>query len=446
MADQTARFPLPTPEIHVWVAYLTARCNFACDYCIQKPNMVPGQKRKPWGRYQELSGREWVESLNAFPVRPEHPLILTGGEPSLHKDFAFIASRLEGYELDMTSNLTFDIDAFSKEMRAHGKQFATSFHTYHPKFIAPEKWLDQAERLRDSGIVKAPVFSMVQLQRFPHFRDDEHDKNIGKLVELADRRGLLYQFNEFRGTHMGKAFNRDKRFQIECTSAWVNIDPEGSIYNCQYHLTERKNAFGNITAIDECRTLPQMGEFFSCTDFGYCDPCHENSGHGAFRDREGKIFRRTDDDARVYLQWMEPAAIHDVGRRYFAQGDLEEAEHALLAAIGKQRDSGDAEDGETWADLGVTLYDTGKKKQSLAALLHAIELGVTRTEIVASAVVVADELDMRDHARQSILRYVPAQNLDRIEQAIQATQPELDLDSTIAPTPAGAPAAAPIPR
>ena len=29
-----AAFPLPTPEIHVWVAYLTARCNFACSrYC-----------------------------------------------------------------------------------------------------------------------------------------------------------------------------------------------------------------------------------------------------------------------------------------------------------------------------------------------------------------------------------------------------------------------------
>ncbi|MCR9246956.1 MAG: radical SAM protein [bacterium] len=417
-------FPIPTPEIHVWVAYLTARCNFACDYCIQKPNMVPGQKRKPWGRYKELTGREWVDALNAYPVRPEHPLILTGGEPSLHKDFAFIASHLEGYELDMTSNLTFDIDAFAKELRAHGKQFATSFHTYHPGFIAPEKWLDQAERLRDSGIVRAPVFSMVNLHRFPHFRSDEHDRNIQKLVELADRRGLLYQFNEFRGTHMGKAFNRDHRYQIDCTSAWVNIDPEGWIYNCQYHLTERKNAFGNVTDISNCKPLPKMGEFFACSDFGYCDPCHENSGHGAFRDRDGKVFRRTDDDARIYLQWMEPAAIHQVARRYFAQGDLEESEHALLAAIGKQRESG-TNDGETWADLGVTLYDSGKKKQSLAALLHAIESGVTRTEIVGSALVVAQEVGMTDHARQTILRYVPAQILSRTEQAIRAMEPDL---------------------
>ncbi|MCA8950869.1 MAG: radical SAM protein [Planctomycetes bacterium] len=422
------RFPLPTPEIHVWVAYLTARCNFACDYCIQKPQMIPGQRRKPWGRYRELTGRQWVDALNAFPVRPEHPLILTGGEPSLHKDFAFIASRLEGYALDLTSNLTFDIDAVAREMHAHGARFATSFHTYHPKFIAPEQWLDQAERLRDSGMVERPTFSMVQLQRFPHFRDDEHDRNLGKLLELADRRGLIYQFNEFRGTHMGKAFNRDRKYRIDCTSAWVNIDPEGSVYNCQFHLTERKNAFGNITAIDSCRPLPAMGEFFACSDFGYCDPCHENSGHGAFRDEHGRIFRRTDDDARVYLQWMEPAAIQAVARRYFAQGDLEEARHALLAAIGKQRESG-ADDGETWADLGVTLYETGNQRQSLAALLHAIESGVTRTETVASALVVARELGLADHARQTILRYVPAQILDRIETAIAAVRQEPDTAS-----------------
>ena len=419
-----APFPLPTPEIHVWVAYLTARCNFACDYCIQKPQMVPGQKRKPWGRYQELTGAQWVDALNAFPVRPEHPLILTGGEPSLHKDFAFIASRLEGYTLDLTSNLTFDIDAVAREMKAHGKQFVTSFHTYHPKFLAPEKWLDQAERLRDSGLVAKPTFSMVNLQRFPHFRDDEHDRNLAKLVQLADRRGLVYQFNEFRGTHMGEAFNRDHKYRIDCTSAWVNIDPEGNVFNCQYHLTERKHAFGNITTIAQCQPLPKMGEFFACTDFGYCDPCHENSGHGAFRDAEGKVFRRTSNNARVYLQWMQPAAIRDVARRYFAQGDHQEAEFALLAAIGKQREAG-AEDGETWADLGVTLYEQRKPKQSLAALLHAIERGVTRTEIVGSALHVARELGLTDHARGTILRHVPQQIMARIEQALDAVTPDL---------------------
>lgn len=413
-------FPLPTSEIHNWVCYLTARCNFACDYCIQKPAMIPGEKRKPWGKYAELSGTQWVTALNAYPVRPEHPLILTGGEPSLHPDFYFIASHLEGYALDLTSNLTFDIDRLAREMHARGKKFATSFHTYHPKFMAPERFLEQALRLRDSGVVEKPVFSMVNLQRFPHFRDQEHDRNLKILTELADKRGLVYQFNEFRGTHMGSPFDRQERRRIDCTSAWVNIDPEGNVFNCQYHLTARKNSFGNITRITECRSLPQMGTFFACSDFGFCDPCHENSGHGAFRDTEGRIFRRTSNDARVYLKWLAPARLRDVAKRYFAQGEFEEAKQALLVATGKQRDDSQ-EDPETWADLGVTLYETGDKKQSLAALLHAIDHGVTRFETIASALVVGKEIGELGATKDVILRRIPVTELHQIEAALAAT-------------------------
>ncbi len=84
MADPS--FPLPTANPHQWVVYLTARCNFSCDYCIQKGQIVPGAKRRPWSRYDELSGKNWVEALNGFKERPDHTLILTGGEPTMHRD------------------------------------------------------------------------------------------------------------------------------------------------------------------------------------------------------------------------------------------------------------------------------------------------------------------------------------------------------------------------
>lgn len=413
------RFPLPTHLPHQWVVFLTARCNFACDYCIQKPAMVPGQRRKPWGRYQELSGRQWVDALNAYPVRPKEPLILTGGEPSLHKDFVFIASHLEGYDLDMTSNLTFDIDAVAKAMRARGKSFKTSFHTYHPKFLAPAEWIDRAERLRDSGLVDKPTFSMVQLERFPHFRDDEHDRNVMELVALANRRGLEFQFNEFRGTHLGLPYDRTRREAIECTSAWVNIDPEGNIHNCQFHLTERKNAFGNVTRIADCRPLPHYNEFFGCGDFGYCDPCHENSGHGAFRRQDGAVFGRTANDPRFYLRLMDPAAMRAVARRYVGQGNLHEAGNALQTAIARARGDG-RDDAEAWADLGIVLYAQGEKRRGLAALLAAVGFGATDGATVTDAMAIAIELGLRDHARAQMLPRVPEQLLAAAETAARA--------------------------
>ena len=83
----------------------------------------------------------------------------------------------------------------------------------------------------------------------------------------------------------------------------------------------------------------------------------------------------------------------------------------------------------------MTLYESGKKKQALAALLHAIEAGITRTETVASAIVVARELNMVDNSKQTILRYVPAQQLSRIEQALDAMQPLDSLSSADVTTP-----------
>ena len=149
----------------------------------------------------------------------------------------------------MTSNLTFDIDRLAKEMAARGKRFKTSFHTYHPKFMAPAEFLARAERLRDSGVVEQPTFSLVNLQEHPYFRDDEHDRAVAAFRELADKRGLTFQSNEFRGPHMGAPYDRQAKHCIECTSAWVNIAPDGDIFNCMYHLTERKAAFGNLTRI-----------------------------------------------------------------------------------------------------------------------------------------------------------------------------------------------------
>lgn len=68
-----ARFPLPTPEIHVWVAYLTARCNFACDYCIQKPQMIPGQEAQAVGPLPGADRSAVGRRAERLPVRPEHP-------------------------------------------------------------------------------------------------------------------------------------------------------------------------------------------------------------------------------------------------------------------------------------------------------------------------------------------------------------------------------------
>ncbi len=414
------KFPLPTAEIHVWVVYLSARCNFNCSYCIQKQIMSPDETRRPWARYQELSGKEWVAAFNGLSTRPEHSLILTGGEPSLHPDFYDICRDLEGYQLEMTSNLTFDVDRLIQTMQKAGKRFHSAFHTYHPKWMSPEDFLERAEKLRDSGIIDQPIFSMVDLDRFPHFRDKEWDEQQKRFFDLARKRDFATQRNEFRGHHMGSAFDRNAKKEIGCTSSWVNFAPNGDIFNCQYHLESGQHAFGNITAIEDCKPLPQMGEWFSCSDFGYCDPCHENSGHGAFRDADGRIFRRDSDDARVYLQWMKPESLRSVARRFEDQGDYDEAAAAWLAVIGKEKQEGGDASPESWADLGITLWEAGQKKKGLAAILHALELGHRGMDALVAAVQIGRETDLLDDIRDQLSSYMEREKIVEIEQAAMA--------------------------
>ena len=410
-----ANFPLPTANPAQWVLYLTARCNFACDYCIQKGRIVPGQKRKPWGRYDELTGEQWVTALNAMPTRPEHTLILTGGEPSIHKDFYYIAANLEGYKLDLTSNLTLDIDRLTREMKAVGKTFYSSFHTFHPDFITAEKFVEQAIKMRDSGVIDNPVFSMVNLDEFPHFRSEKYDQRFMEMCELADARGLEFQRNEFRGNHMGTAFAHGEPQNIDCTSAWVNVAPNGDIYNCQYHLEVQKNCFGNITDIENVKRIPRFGDFFFCSDFGNCDSCHENSGRGAFRDADGVVFRRTDHDPSIYLEWMEPKAIAAVGRRYLDQGQLEQARNAFQTAIDKLDELDDEGEASTWAELGLTMWAADQKAPALDAVLRAIEGGQQDVQTIAAAIELGRETEQSARVHAILTPFVPDETIQQIE-------------------------------
>ncbi len=364
-------FPLPLEETHVWVCILTARCNMACSYCIQKGMVLPGTPRRPWRNYDEMPGKEWVRALNDLPARPEHPLILTGGEPTLHRDFLEIATGLEGYRLDLTSNLAFDIAAAARAMERAGKRFYSSFHTYSPEHMEPGEFISRAELLLSTGMVEHPVFSFVNLEYFPQFRTDETTRRTAAMARLAREKGIPLSVNEFRANHLGSPFSREGKKAMECSSAWVNIAPDGEIYNCQYHLTRGKESFGNIREIGKVRPMPRLGTFFLCTDFGWCDPCHENSGAGMFRDpATGEVFRR--DPAAsfmAYTRWLTPGELREAGRRFVREGKALEGAAFLSAAWEKSKDPA------LLNDMGVALWNARRPGEAFQCLALSLEQG-----------------------------------------------------------------------
>ncbi len=369
----------------------------SCKYCIQKGMVLPNVPRRPWRKYEELPGRAWVKALNDLPVRPEHALILTGGEPTLHKDFVEIAKGLdEGYKLDLTSNLAFNIPELAREMEKAGKRFYSSFHTYNPDFMEPGEFVERAELVLKTGLVENPVFSFLNLELFPQFRNDETNNRIKKMLDLAGEKGIKICCNEFRANHMGSPFSREGRKTMECTSAWVNIAPDGWIYNCQYHLTEGRNSFGNITDPGTIRFMPRLGTFFKCDDFGWCDPCHENSGAGMFRDPVTKVVFRRDPDASFmnYTKWLTPEELTDAGRRFVKEGKPGPGAAFLAKAWGKTGDP------VTLNDLGVAFWNAGKREEALDCFAASLKGGNRDPACVKNLLELAGELGLEGRARE----------------------------------------------
>lgn len=90
------------PDTYKYIAtFLTMRCNLKCSFCLNSFESSFDRKN-----FEEISGKEWVDSLNKIYSRPEVPITFCGGEPSLHKDFTYIINNLKKeLNIDILTNL-----------------------------------------------------------------------------------------------------------------------------------------------------------------------------------------------------------------------------------------------------------------------------------------------------------------------------------------------------
>ena len=94
--------PIIIPESYNYIAvFLTFACNLRCSFCINDFD-----KRARDIKRRLLSGKEWVEGLNRIVSLPDLPITLQGGEPTLHKDFAYIVNNIKPeLNIDVLTNL-----------------------------------------------------------------------------------------------------------------------------------------------------------------------------------------------------------------------------------------------------------------------------------------------------------------------------------------------------
>ena len=109
MSDQLK--PIVIPDSFNYIAvFLSFACMLRCTYCINHHGGDLVKKR--W-----MSGEDWIRGLNRLQSRPDIPLTLQGGEPTVHKHFYKIIQGLKPeLTIDLLTNLEVDSDYFMSQI------------------------------------------------------------------------------------------------------------------------------------------------------------------------------------------------------------------------------------------------------------------------------------------------------------------------------------------
>ena len=270
---------IPLPRRYNYsAAFLTLGCNLNCSYCI---NWFDAKRRA--GKL--MSGRDWLRGLNRLVSRPDLPVSLQGGEPSLHPDFYDIINGLRSdLNIDILTNLQFDVDEFmasvAPERVRRDAPYASIRVSYHPEVM-------------DLIETKAKVLKMLERGYSVGIWAVRHPAQVDEIERARDecvKDGIDFRFKEFLGVHDGELFGQYKYpdavsahetdaaegdetaiegKRVECRASELIIGPVGDVYRCHSDLYHDRRPVGHI--LDEAFTIEDA--YRPCDAYGRCNPC-----------------------------------------------------------------------------------------------------------------------------------------------------------------------------
>jgi hypothetical protein len=259
---------LVVPEAYNYIAcFLTLDCNLNCNYCInsfgRKKNFSAGN----------ISGEKWGKALNRLIPRPDLPVTLQGGEPSLHSDFIWIINQLRpDLPIDILTNLCFDVDNFIANVNSNRLRrkapYASIRASYHPPYMNLEKLIDSALKLKKAGF-----FVGVYGLGHPEFKEQNFTARKKCLSS-----GIDFRIKDFLGEFKGKMYGKFRypesvgskiKKNCLCRIPELIIGPDCSVYKCHHDLYGGCLPIGNL--LDNSFKIEN--KFRKCFSFGDCNPC-----------------------------------------------------------------------------------------------------------------------------------------------------------------------------
>lgn len=248
------------PEVNYIAVFLTLRCNLKCSYCINHY----GDFTMP----QEMSPEDWIKGLSRITTRPDLPLSLQGGEPTIYNGFYKIVNALHFQHkyMDLLTNGMFDLRDFCSQVpinifRREAKYASIRF-SYHSKMspiaLALKVW-EMQNRGYEVGIWG--IDNNSQLNRPMKHLCDCLNIDFREKEFLSDKSGTYKYPDALTGR------KKDGKL-VWCKTSEMLIGPSGHIFKCHRDLYNNSDWIGHI--LDS--NLPEF-VFRECNNYGVCNPC-----------------------------------------------------------------------------------------------------------------------------------------------------------------------------
>ncbi len=220
-----------------------------------------------------MSGEEWLTSLNRLQTRPDLPVTLQGGEPTLHPDFYQIVKGLRpDLAIDLLTNLQFDVDEFMANIEPSRLRrqapYASIRVSYHPESMELEPLIVKVLKLQAGGYsvgvwgVDHPAWQL----------------EIARAGEECRVAGIDFRRKEFLGIYQDRlygtykypdAFGGGKSRKVDCRTSELLIGPDGRVCRCHSDFYAGRAGVGNLLDSE----FQVEDRFRTCGCYGECNPC-----------------------------------------------------------------------------------------------------------------------------------------------------------------------------